>query len=264
MFHSVQIVASEAPQLSHSLRLGVKYARAQVIAFTEDHAFPAPNWAERLLAAHSKPYTAVGPAMRNADPSTLVSWADFYMGYGKWAEPIQSGEIDFLMEHNSSYKRSSLLEYGDRLEQMLESETVMQYEMARKGQRFWLEATTYTAHMCYGKWGPWLDCMQWHGRIFAARRANGWGLAHRALYFFGAPFIPFVRLNRIRRPVARSNFSIPRRLQLLSAIFVGLVAEAFGQALGYAFGDGGTSAQSLKHEFHRERHRGTMTPVSAE
>jgi hypothetical protein len=186
------------------------------------------------------------------------------MGYGKWALPIKSGEQDFLMEHNSSYKRAVLLEYGDRLEEMLESETVLQYDLASKGCIFWLEAGTSTEHVCYGKWGPWLDCMQWHGRIFGAHRAVNWSRGRRALYFFGAPLIPLVRLNRIRHTVSRAGLAPLHRSRVLAAILVGLSAEAAGQAIGYAFGGGGTAAQSLYHEFHRERHTRGVPAPSAE
>ena len=49
-----------------------------------------------------------------------------------------------------------------------------------------------------------------------------------------------------------------------AAILVGLSAEAAGQAIGYAFGGGGTAAQSLYHEFHREWHTRGVPAPSAE
>src|SRR5581483_10619409 len=107
-FHSWQAVEHAIPDHGSAAACGVVRARAPVVAFTEEHALPAPNWAERLIAAHAGPYAAVGPAMANGNPRSALSWADFYMGYGAWAVPIQSGRVDLLMGHNASYKRSVL------------------------------------------------------------------------------------------------------------------------------------------------------------
>lgn len=263
-FCRVQIVEISNLLLAPALAEGVRCARAPVVVFTEDHAFPAPNWAERLIAAHEKPFAAVGPAMRNADSTSLVGRADFYMGYGKWAEPIASGTFDFLMEHNSSYKRDVLLAYGPRLDEWLESETVMQFDLAKSGHTFWLEGTTYTAHVCFGQWRPWLACMLWHGRVFANHRSETWSLARRLAYTVTAPLVPFVRLARIRHSVNRANLSLASRTQLFAAIFVGLAAEAAGQGLGYSFGSGNSAVSSLDHEFHRERHLNSIPTAPAE
>ena len=46
---------------------GVRAARADVIVFTETHAFPRPEWAQTLIDAHSRERcAAVGPGLINA------------------------------------------------------------------------------------------------------------------------------------------------------------------------------------------------------
>ena len=47
-------------------------------------------------------------------------------------------EVDYLPGHNSSYKRDVLLGYGDRLESMMESETVLHWDLRAKGHRLYL------------------------------------------------------------------------------------------------------------------------------
>src|SRR5437588_133855 len=81
--------------------------------------------AQALLAAHRGPWAAVGPVVRNANPSTSVSWADFLIGYGPWCDPAPAGDLDHLPGHNSSYKRAILLDYGSELEGLLEAESVL-------------------------------------------------------------------------------------------------------------------------------------------
>jgi len=41
--------------------------------------------------------------MHNANPDSIVSWADFLIGYGPWAAPIARHEPEYLPGHNSSY-----------------------------------------------------------------------------------------------------------------------------------------------------------------
>lgn len=251
MFHSVRVTEMSNVNYSGAMALGIRHARAPIVALTEDHAYPAPNWAERLVAAHQAPHAVVGPMMRNANPTSVVSWADFYIGYGKWAEPLVSGEYDFLMAHNAAYKRAVLLEFGARLEEMMASETALHFELARRGHTFWLEATTHTAHLNFDQWRPFFAAMFFSGRVFGAYRAWDWPFSRRALYTLASPLIPFVRFARIRRDVRRAKFATRMRWLVYGALWLGLGADAVGQAMGYAMGRRRWELHSEKFEFHR-------------
>jgi hypothetical protein len=78
---------------------GILQSRAPVVALAEDHCFPARGWAEALLAAHREPWAAVGPAFVNANPATLVSWANFAIEYGPWLAPVTAGANDHVPRH---------------------------------------------------------------------------------------------------------------------------------------------------------------------
>lgn len=253
-FHSIQVREMSDIQHAAAFAEGIRCARAPVVALTEDHAFPAPNWAERLLAAHQGPYVAVGPAMRNGNPNSLISLADFYIGYSKWSEPIESGPQDYLMGHNASYKRDVLLELGPRLEDGMSAETVLQMDLGKRGYQFWLEATTCTTHLNYEQWGAWRAATIYNGRVFASCRAEVWPLGKRLLYTLGSPLIPFVRFWRIRRDLRRVNYPPANRWRLYAMIGVGLALDGVGQCVGYALGHGTTRRQGMRFEFHRERH----------
>src|SRR5262249_51290554 len=80
---------------------GIRSARASVVAFGEEHCFPASTWAQALIDAHRSDYAAVGPAMHNANPDTIVSWADLLIGYGPWLAPVAKRDADYLPGHNS-------------------------------------------------------------------------------------------------------------------------------------------------------------------
>ena len=253
-FQSWQVI--ELPNVLHgdALAEGVRRAHAPIVALTEDHCFPAPNWAERLIAAHAGNYAVVGPMVRNGNPTSLVSWADFYLAYSKWAEPVKSGTIDLLMGHNASYKRSALLAYDKRLAEMFEAETVMQWDMHAHGEQLWLEASTLIRHTNFERWLPWTNILWHHGRLFGGNRSADWTIGKRACYALASPLIPFVRFMRIRRDMQRATFPIGFRLKIYAVLAYGLLIDGVGQCIGYSLGAGAANVQASDHEFHRERY----------
>ena len=111
--------------LNYPRRAGIVAARAPIVALTEDHCFPAPDWAEALLRAHQGLWAAVGPAVALANPQRYRAWTNYLLQYGPWVQPTKGGEISDLPGHNSSYKRELLLEYGDELSHLLVADTVL-------------------------------------------------------------------------------------------------------------------------------------------
>jgi glycosyltransferase involved in cell wall biosynthesis len=178
---------------------GVLQANAPVIAFVEDHSYPAPGWAEALIRAHKQPWAAVGPVMCNANPEKRISWADMLISYGRWLDPAPEGVIDFLPGHNSSYKRALLLGYGPALEKMLEAESVLHWDLGAKGYSLYLTPAAKTFHLNFERLFPWLSVQFYAGRLFASRRAKDWSFLRRLIYFILSPLIPWVRLFRIIR-----------------------------------------------------------------
>jgi len=233
---------------------GVRRATAPVVAFVEDHSFPARGWAEALIQAHRKPWAAVGPMMANANPNSLVSWTNLIIEYAEWMEPVPAGVREHLPGHNGTYKRDLLLEYGDRLEAMLEAESILQWDLQAKGHQLYLEPAAKTYHQNFSTPFSWIPLRVDGGRLFAASRARTWSPLRRLLYAFSAPLIPFVRFRRIvselRRP-GRARHLLPRVLPLL---FAGLVADGTGEMIGYACGGGNAMKRLSDMEFHRERY----------
>jgi hypothetical protein len=255
LFGSVRVIAIPSVTPTGPARVAaVRAARAPVVAFAEDHCFPAAGWAEALVRAHREAYAAVGPAIRNANPATLVSWADLFIGYGPWLAPAVAREMDFLPGHNSSYKRAVLLEYGDALEDLMEAETVLQWDLRRKGHRLRLEPAAEAAHTNFGRWSSWLPATFFGGRAFAATRASEWSVARRLAFTAASPLIPFVRLARVVGNARRAKHRWPFLLRVLPTVAVGLAVDAAGQTLGYAFGAGTAHERMARFEWHRTNH----------
>ncbi len=233
---------------------GVRRAHAPVVALAEDHCFPEPEWAAALLRAHEGPWAAVGPVVANANPASAVSWADYLIGYGPWADPTPSGEAELLPGHNSSYKREVLLAYGDRLEAMLASESVLHMDLRSRGERLYLSADARAAHVNFSRMASWLAVQVHNGRVFGAARARDWSLARRLFYAAASPLIPIVRCWRGARALllpGRPRHELPR---VLPALALGLALDGVGQMLGYAFGPGRSLGKLADYEFRRIDH----------
>lgn len=244
------VEAGHIESVGQANALGIRRATAPIVALAEDHCFPDPDWAESLIAAHQGVWAAVGPAFRNANPETAISWADLFLGYGPWLWPTPAREVDYLPGHNSSYKRDVLLGYGDRLESMMESETVLHWDLRAKGYRLYLEPAARVAHINFSLWLSWIPAQFFNGRLFAAARVREMSLARRLAYVAGSPLIPLVRLLRIAGAL-RSRRLVLRFVQSLPALIIGLAVDGAAQFVGYLLGAGDTVNQIGRFEFNR-------------
>lgn len=239
---------------------GVRRASAPIVAFLEDHSYPAPGWAAALIEAHEKPWAAVGPIMVNANPETLISRANVFLGNTSYVEPAAPGTVDDLPGRNSSYKRAVLLNYGPELGPLLETETVLHWDLRARGYELYLEPAAKTFHRYHTVLSVLLREELHLGRLFAASRSKGWPLAQRLLYAGGAVLVPLLRLRRIIRAPAWDWRDEPFRM--LAVIITGLLVSALGEILGYALGAGDAARWVCRSEFDRDRYSGAKTVVS--
>ncbi len=249
-----QVHVSAITAIGPAYAAGVRAAQAEVVALGEDHCFPEPDWAEALLAAHGEGIAAVGPALRNANPGNAVSWADLLIAYAPWLHPAPALDTAFLPGHNSSYRRAVLLACGERLEALLDTETLLHWELRQRGLRLRLQPRAIAAHTNFGQLFPWLPVQFRCGRMFAAARCGGWSPMARLLYGVAAPLIPPRRLWRIGRELARPE---RRGLRLPPGtwwlLLLGLAADGLGQLTGALLGPGDAARGFAEAEFERER-----------
>lgn len=234
---------------------GIRQATSPIVALAEDHAFPAPGWAEALISAHRQPWAAVGPVIRNPnDPQNIVAWADCLIGFGEYLAPRESGVVERLPGNNSSYKRELLLEYGPDLETMMETETLIQKDLRSKGYQLYLESKAQVSHLNFERWTSFFAIKYLSGRVFGAARARGWSLPYRLFFTCSAPLIPWVRYRRYK-----NHWNSLRKRQKLpfGAIpiaWCGLLISAVGEMIGCSFGPGKAVTKRQKLEFHRLQH----------
>jgi hypothetical protein len=256
-FHGVEIVeVGPLTTLGEPKAAGIRRASAPVVALTEDHAYPQPGWAAALIEAHRGPWAAVGPAIGNANPDSMLSWANLLIAYGRWVAPAAAGPIDDVPGHNSSYKRALLLAYGPALGGLLEREGALHRDLRAKGHRLYLEPAARTDHQNFSLASASAKLRFNAGRLFAATRVRegGWSPPRRLLYVASTPLIPAIHLRRILGEMRRGGTDralLPRVLPAL--LFLLLVAGA-GEMVGYALGPGPAPEVLNDFEFNRDRY----------
>jgi hypothetical protein len=204
----------------------------------------------------------VGPVVRNGNPASVVSIADFLIGYGPWMEPAPRAQVPFLPGHNSSYRRADLLALGPQLAPMLEAETVLHLRWSREGRLLLLEPGARVRHINMSRWSSWLPAQLLGGRSFAVARSRGWSGWRRLFYAAAWPLIPPLRAWRIIQQHRRRGHPTTALLPATPALALGLLADGLGQAQGYLFGEGqwqgrppgATAALLARFEFNRIDH----------
>ena len=251
-FHGCRFVQLESfSSLAAAHVAGIQQASAPIVAFCEDHAFPDRCWAEALMKAHQQPRAAVGPGMRNGNPQTIVSWASFFMSFGPWAMPVEASSVTHLPWFNNSYKRDVLLSYGEELEAMLGAESVLHWDLTKKGHELYLEPAAQTDHLNVAQMIPWLRFQFHAGRKFASSRCRDWGWFRRVFYCVASPLIPVVRFYRTQSEVRHPGRCPDRLMSVLCVLMLGLLADGLGQAIGYVAGVGDATEKTAEFELNR-------------
>jgi Glycosyl transferase family 2 len=250
------VEVGEIKSTGRAIAAGVREASAPVVAYAEEHSYPAPGWAEALIKAHRQSWAVVGATIANANPGNMISWASLFTDFGSWVEPGEAGEISHLPWHHAAYKRAILLDYGSKLGAMLETEGILHRDLQAKGYRLYLEPAAKTNHVNISLLASYIGA-EFHGaRMFAANRTQSTkrSILRRLLYISRMPLIPFVRLERVLRHIFRSGRGRELLPRVLPALIIGLVADAFGQLMGYTFGAGDAAQHRVSFELNRYQH----------
>lgn len=251
-FAAVRKVIFEQPSRGHATAQGVRGATTDLILLTEDHCFPMPDMVAAMLACFEDPdLIAVGPTVINGNPRSLTSWTQFIMEYGIYSRAGTKGQTRQIPGHNGAYRRSSLLHYARTLDEHLEVETLMHWDMADRGLKLINAGAPMTRHFNTSKasaclWFSWV-----FPRTFAARRV-ALQPGDRAKLALLWPLIPILRFRRLW-PVAFRLLGLRRALTLIPSLFANLVVSGASEGRGYLTKIGVSRVVAFDLEFHRER-----------
>jgi Glycosyl transferase family 2 len=223
--------------LAAARALGVRAAQAPYVHIGETHAFPRPDWAERLIESLQTKWTAIVSGVENANADGAISWANLLIDYGPWLAHLPAGEIASTPPYNTVFERSFAVGAVDVSEDAFAAGYDLVALLRRGNHRVLFQPTAVVDHVNVSCVSPWLGQRYTAARARAGVRSRDWPWPRRCAYTLGAPLIPIVLAARLGRPFAAAYRA--RRLPRLTApaILLGLAAIACGELVAYATGE---------------------------
>ncbi len=215
---------------------GVGAATGDIIAVTEDHIRPDPDWSREILKAHEAPYAAIGGAIENG-VDRLLNWATYFTDLGRYHNPIPAGQSGYASVVNVSYKRAALEQVRAVWKHRF-GETAVHAALMAYGEKLALspaivvrqyrDDVTFRASM--------REFLTW-GRSYGSTRAKLAVPAKRLVYAGLSPLIPVVLLLRSGMDVFKKGRLTAAWLKCLPAITALTLAWSGGELMGYLAGE---------------------------
>jgi hypothetical protein len=254
-FHDLRVV--EVDQLypfPPARAKGVLAAGASLVLLGESHCFPDGGHCEALIRAHRGSRVVVGPAIANANPGTLRSWAALFMDYGPWVDGRPGGTTRGVPGYNSAYRRQALLDCPELLAATMEMDVNRQASLRDRGLELHFEPRAMAWHLNVSRPLAWAHERYLGGRSFAGARSLRWARSRRLLYAGAWPLIAAVRIRRIVGHIRDSGHGGKLLPRILPCLALALLLSAAGEGMGYAFGAGRATRRVNEMELYKARY----------
>lgn len=211
---------------------GLKIATGEIVTLLEDYARPDPAWSANIVAAHRRPWAAVGGAIENGIDRPL-NWAVYFCDFGKYQNPMPAGPAPFASDINTSYKRSALEAIRPVWSDSFR-EIVVNGALIRRGDGLVLDPEIVVHHhrVDLGFLFALRERFIW-GRSYAVTRSTIIGHARRYLYALlslSLPFLLLARMAHTARSRGRNSLAFLRAVPHLVPL---LIFWSVGEMVGY-------------------------------
>jgi glycosyltransferase involved in cell wall biosynthesis len=238
-YPEVKLIAfSEFQTVAFLRTAAILAAQGQIIAITEDHCIPPPNWYQSVWQAHLKyPAIAIGGAVDNGATDCLLDWAVFFCEYSKFMSPALDGIVHDLPGPNVSYKHAILMTILDHIKQGYQ-ETFFHSYLESQGEILWSDSTIPMIHKKHFTLPDFLTERYYYSRAFAGRRSATIHLLQRLFYLCLAPLLPPLLLWRLSQQIFIRKRHIKQFCFCLPYLILFTIIWASGEVVGYAIGSG--------------------------
>jgi hypothetical protein len=219
--------------------IGLRAARAPIVALIEDHAYPDPAWCEELRAglAQHPAAGAVGGAVE-CDSRGLLGSAVWFCDFGRYQNPLPDGPAQYVSDSNVAYRREALEQVAEAWQNDYH-ETSVHGALAAAG--FELRTTprpiVWQARSDL-RWGAALTERYVWGRSYSGTRARLIG-SRRWLLAALTPVLPAVLTARLALVTSGRGRGLGGFLRAAPAILLLQTAWSLGEFVGYVTGSPG-------------------------
>lgn len=217
---------------------GIREARGRLVAVTEDHCVPYPDWYLRIVEAHARTgWAAVGGGVVNASTERLIDWTVFFCEYSQHMDPVPEGPNAFIPGMNVAYDMDVL---GDMRDLFAEGlwENFLHDKLREAGHVCGMDPRILVGHKKRFTVRMFASERFHYSRSFAGMRVQGASRATKlkwAVLSLGLPPLLVLRLVRNVQHKQRHQAEFVRALPL---IVMFSVIWALGELVGYLTGPG--------------------------
>lgn len=223
--------------------IGIQNASGMIIAFLASDCIADPLWIETRFRLHEEGFVGVGGAIVNANPQSIVGWANYFIEFVFSLPGRPREEIKGKIIHNLSYQRELFDRYGLFDPSLpLGEDTVFNRQMMLHGEPVIFEPRIVTGHINPTSLRELLIHHFRHGCHFAEACRDGRlvffqiqsSFLRRVLHLYEPLlFYPVVRVKTCFGNVLRHQPGlIPHLLLCLPVFLLGILSAALGIAVG--------------------------------
>lgn len=232
----VRVTLDHRPSVPELRMLGVKQARADIVAIIEEHCVAPPDWIQTIRNSFHQGDVAIGGPILDNDYSRLRDWVVYFSEYHNYLPPWSEGERYALNGANIAYDRQYLLKHQDVLGAGY-WEVVLHPRLVKEGCfRAVSEMGVY--HTGPFDFGYYLGQRYLLSRVWGGTQREKVGFGRRVLYLIAAPVFPVLLLARITNRVFKSRHRVGKFLTALPLLVPVSLAYVWGEWLGYLLGVG--------------------------
>lgn len=235
-FPAVEFLTVEGRHTYAELRArAIRECQGGLVAITEDHCDPAPDWCAQIVQAHARlPQAAIGGAVEKG-PDGALNWAVYLCDYGRYMNPVREGRADYLTDCNVSYKRGRLEAIAGAWAEEFH-EPVVHAALQAQGDSLWLTREIVVHEKRRLGLGEALYDRYAFGRLFASTRPSAAKRAQRVLFAALALGLPPLSIGRTALNVLQKGRHRARFIQALPAMLLLTSVWAGGEFTGYLTG----------------------------
>jgi hypothetical protein len=256
---AVRLVRIQPNQTLGQIRAeAVQLARGVYVASLEEHCVALPGWLKGIIGQAQKGnWAGIGGEIHNLNPQVGMSQIFFIMHYPpSWRAPARFGTSNGVPGHNSAYKREALLQCGEELADLLQTEVLLWWKLQEKGGVLGIDPAIKFKHRNEVKLAEIAPSYFHMHRIFSSERARlyQWPFWLRLLRIISLPLVPVVRLFRyIKMALNEKPSELTTVLRYAPMMLVAQSFTALGLGAGYMFGLGDSVPAMTNYELNVAR-----------
>jgi GT2 family glycosyltransferase len=174
--------------------VGIKMAKGDIIAFIDADCVADTNWLDEIIKAHRSPHLAIGGAVLNGTPESLIAWAAFFCEFSQWMPATRKKYMKDIAGANISYKKEVFYKLGMFIEGTYCSDTNFHWRLEKGGHRLLFEPSMLVYHRYLENWKRYLIHEYDHGLSFARVRVESKNFTRTKRFIFGFCF-PLIALK---------------------------------------------------------------------